>query len=554
MSLVTALACAASAWTARRGLRATEEALAAAGVALLAIDLAAARGLGLFSLEHVPPRTWAGISFLAVASAGVLLGRLTRSTTTWPLAALLATQPVPFLLMPTAALDGAAPVAAALALAALDLAVLPRLRAQLRTLGRLLAAGQAVLGAAGGLLVAAFDDSAQTWVATGLLAAAGLAAVSAARLVPGLLPPAAVVAKGAAAVPALAATLSLDSGSPSAGRSVAVGLGLALLTLAVLLDRHRTAEAAAWSAGGTAVVTGAALLAGEVRWAALAPLALAAAVPSVVAAVRRPRLRAAGTGAGVLAVASSVVLAHAGGVLAPATAGLLLALVAALGFGTAALRARRPEERVASVAAALAGLAAGATSGTAGAWGQVGLQLAIAGAAAAGYALAARRRGVAALAVADLVVAAWIALAGAEVTTPEAYTLPAAAGLLLFALPRVRVGAPSWTAEGAGLAVALAPSAMVVVAEPTATRLVLVVLAATLVTVTGTALHRRAPFVVGATTLGFVVVGLLGPDVLLLPRWLTLGTVGLLLLVVGATYEQRRQQAREAVAWVVQMH
>jgi hypothetical protein len=33
----------------------------------------------------------------------------------------------------------------------------------------------------------------------------------------------------------------------------------------------------------------------------------------------------------------------------------------------------------------------------------------------------------------------------------------------------------------------------------------------------------------------------------------TLGTVGLLLLVVGATYERRRQQTREAVAWVVQM-
>ena len=81
----------------------------------------------------------------------------------------------------------------------------------------------------------------------------------------------------------------------------------------------------------------------------------------------------------------------------------------------------------------------------------------------------------------------------------------------------------------------------------------LVVLAAAVVTVLGTSVHRRAPFVVGATTLAFVAVGLLGPDVLLLPRWLTLGTVGLLLLVVGATYEQRRQQAREAVAWVAQM-
>ena len=94
---------------------------------------------------------------------------------------------------------------------------------------------------------------------------------------------------------------------------------------------------------------------------------------------------------------------------------------------------------------------------------------------------------------------------------------------------------------------------MVVVADPTAPRLVVVVLAAAALTVAGTLLHRRAPFVVGATSLAFLAVGLLGPDVLALPRWLTLGAVGLLLLVVGATYEQRRQQAREAVAWVAQM-
>jgi hypothetical protein len=553
MSVVTALACGTSAWTARRGLRATEEALAAAAVALLAVDLAAARALGLFSLEQVSLRTWTGISCLAVVAAGVLLGRLTRSTTTWPLAALVAVQPVPFLLLPESSLEGSAPVAAALALAAVDLVVTTRLRSQLRILGLVLAAGQAFLGTAGGLLIAAFEDSNETWVATALLATAGLAAVAGRRLVPGLLPRADVVAGVAAAVPALAATLSLDHSSPNNGQAVAVGLGLALLTVAVLLDGRRTAEIAAWAAGGTATLTGAALLAGSVRWETLAPLALIAVGPSVLAAVRRPELRSVATGAAVLAATAAVGLAYEGDLVGATTAGLLFALAAALGLGTAALRAGQPEERVAAGTAALAGLAAAVTSSSVGAWGQVGLQLAVVGAAAAGYALVAGRREVAAVAVADLVVAAWIALAGASVETPEAYTLPAAVGLLLVALPRIRAAAPSWSAEGAGLAVALAPSAMVVVAEPTAPRLVLVVLAAAAVTVSGTVLHRRAPFVIGATTLAFVVVGLLGPDVLLLPRWLTLGTVGLLLLVVGATYERRRQQAREAVAWVAQM-
>jgi hypothetical protein len=99
----------------------------------------------------------------------------------------------------------------------------------------------------------------------------------------------------------------------------------------------------------------------------------------------------------------------------------------------------------------------------------------------------------------------------------------------------------------------LVPSALVVVAEPTALRLVLVLAAATVLTVVGTVLHRQAPFVIGAAVLVVVTVGRLAPYAPLLPRWVTLGTAGLLLLVVGATYERRRQQAREAVAWVGQM-
>ena len=160
---------------------------------------------------------------------------------------------------------------------------------------------------------------------------------------------------------------------------------------------------------------------------------------------------------------------------------------------------------------------------------------------------------VGAVALIDLLAAAWIAIGGTGVETPEAYTLSAAAGLLLFALPGIRAGAPSWAAEGPAIATALVPSAFVVVATPTAARLVLVIAAAALLTVAGTVLHRQAPFVIGAGVLLLIAIGRLGPYAPLLPRWLTLGTVGLVLLIVGATYERRRQQAREAVAWVAQM-
>jgi hypothetical protein len=259
------------------------------------------------------------------------------------------------------------------------------------------------------------------------------------------------------------------------------------------------------------------------------------------------------TGAALLAPALAVLLARDGRLLPAVTAGLLLALVAATGFAVGGLRAGHPEEWTGPAAGSFAGLAAAVTTSEVGAWGQVGLQLAVVGAAAGCYALVSGRRWVAALAVADLVVAAWTAIAGAGVQTPEAYTLPAAAGLLVVALPRLRAGARSWAAEGAAVGVALLPSAFVVVADPTALRLVVVVTGAAVLTAGAALLHRQAPFVLGAAALAFVVLGRLGPYAPLLPRWIVLATAGLLLLVVGATYERRRQQAREAVAWVAQM-
>ena len=73
MLVVTALLCGASAWTARRGLRATEEALAAAGAALLAVDLGAARALG-----PVPARG---------RRTAALVGDLLRRGRRWPASA-----------------------------------------------------------------------------------------------------------------------------------------------------------------------------------------------------------------------------------------------------------------------------------------------------------------------------------------------------------------------------------------------------------------------------------------------------------------------------------
>jgi hypothetical protein len=300
-------------------------------------------------------------------------------------------------------------------------------------------------------------------------------------------------------------------------------------------------------------VVGTLLLADAERPGPLSVLALAAAVPAALAALRVPRVRVVGTGAALLAPVVAVLLAREAGWLSAPSAGLLLALLGALSFGLATVRAGRGEEWVVAAAGAVAGTAAGVTSGDVGAWGQVGLQLAIVGAAAGCYALVAHRRPVAVAAVADLVLACWIAVAGTGVETAEAYTVPAAVGLLVLAWPRLRRGGPSWAAEGAAVGVALVPSTLAVAAAPTALRLVLVVSGAVALVVLGTLAHRQAPFVLGSAALAFVVATRLGPYAPLLPTWVSLATAGVLLLVLGATYERRLQQAREAVAWVAQM-
>ncbi len=552
--VVTAALCGASAWTARKGLRATEEALAGAGAALLAVDLAAAHALGLAGVDDVPLRLWTALSCAVVAAVALLLGRLTRSTIAWPLVALLAAQPVPLLVLPEGSIGGPAGVAVLLGLAAADLCALLVLRPVLRPIARLLASLAAAGATLLGVLVAWERGPAASWTATGLLLAACAAALVARRR-PALavaLPEAVPLAGGAAAVTAIAATGSLDTLGRT-GPVVAAALGLALLTVAVLAARLPVARAGSLGGGAVLAVGGAGLLLDADRLTALAFLALAAAVPAGLAAVRLEPVRPPAVGAALAAPVAAVLLADAGGSLAPTTTGLLLALVGALAFGVAAARADRAEEPVAAVAGAVAGALAALTTSSTGAWGQVAVQLTVVGAAAGAYGLVAGRRPVVVLALADGVLASWIAVGGAGVETVEAYTLPAALGLLLVALPGLRSGASSWAAEGAAVGVALLPSALVVVAEPSATRLVLVVAGAAAATVLGTLTHRQAPFVVGAGALVWVALGRLTPYAPLLPRWITLGTVGLVLLVLGATYERRRQQAREAVAWVAQM-
>ncbi|HEX2416583.1 MAG TPA: hypothetical protein VHJ83_00475, partial [Micromonosporaceae bacterium] len=56
--------------------------------------------------------------------------------------------------------------------------------------------------------------------------------------------------------------------------------------------------------------------------------------------------------------------------------------------------------------------------------------------------------------------------------------------------------------------------------------------------------RRQAPVVVGGAVLALLSVRELVSLWELLPRWLPLAAAGLILLTLGATYEQRRRDAR----------
>ncbi|MGR4855014.1 SCO7613 C-terminal domain-containing membrane protein [Streptomyces sp. LARHCF252] len=178
------------------------------------------------------------------------------------------------------------------------------------------------------------------------------------------------------------------------------------------------------------------------------------------------------------------------------------------------------------------------------------LVLALCGVIAAGTALRPGRRPVGYAATALFVLAAWVRLAAWDVGTPEAYTLPVTVpALLVGALRRRRdPRASTWTAYGPGLAATLLPSLVAAWADPHWTRPLLLGTAALLVTLLGARHHLQAPLMLGGSVLALVTLHELAPYVVqvtgALPRWAPPALAGLLLLALGATYEQRIRDVR----------
>ncbi|MFJ6614633.1 SCO7613 C-terminal domain-containing membrane protein [Streptomyces sp. NPDC091289] len=179
------------------------------------------------------------------------------------------------------------------------------------------------------------------------------------------------------------------------------------------------------------------------------------------------------------------------------------------------------------------------------------LVLALCGVLAAGAAVRPERRPVAGyLAAALFVLATWVRLAASEVSFPEAYTLPVTVPALVVGVLRRRRDpeASSWTAYGPGLAATLLPSLAVAWTDTDWLRPLLLGVAALVITLLGARYRLQALLLLGGAVLALDGLHELAPYVVqvagALPRWLPPALAGLLLLVVGATYEQRLRDAR----------
>ncbi len=390
---------------------------------------------------------------------------------------------------------------------------------------------------------------------------------------------AAVAALVAVAVVAAAPALRRQPGDPPSGWLVTLGIGCVAVSFAaasapptagasVLITLTATASAvvaqllAGAYAGRGAPVLGAAPLAGAVfaalptlGWAAVSTgasvmtsvLAAAAATAAALIARRAAALPAFAALAAVLGVVFVGVAARAAGATVPvagfavtiAAAVVSLIGVFALGFSRYAGIALE----CAGAATALAGtyLALDSLTWLAGSLTAMAVAAALA-------ALRPDRRTLYGGAAGLLALSAvWAWLAAAEVGVVEAYTAPAAALMLAAGLLRWR-DAPgrSWLSLGPAVALGIGPTLGLGILDDDTLRVVVAALLCLAAVLTGAVLRLQAPLLIGAAGLVSLGVGQWGGYLVQLPRWITLGAVGVVLMWVGATFEHRRRDWRRA--------
>jgi hypothetical protein len=344
-----------------------------------------------------------------------------------------------------------------------------------------------------------------------------------------------LVALPVAAVALAAATVVSGTTVPRPVRlALGVGSGLAAVAEAAAATRYAGAGwPAVWSL-------------------ALALALVAAAATALLGGNERRGFAVAAAAFGLADVAAQATWAG----FSPASAGLSVAVTAAVVLAAAVWVDRLPiagadlatigdDVAVTCAAGAMAGVAASALDPDR-SW----LALLAVGVAVAVAAFRPNLHKVGWVAGVLLTASSWVRLTESHVDAPEPYTVPGGLALLVLGAWRRRRDASysSWNAYGTGLTLCLGPSLLRALADEGNLRPMLLGLAALVVLVSGVGRRLQAPLVVGGLVLAADAIAQLSPYLADLysavPRWSLIATVGLLLLVFGATYERRARELR----------
>ncbi|MEU0096835.1 DUF2157 domain-containing protein [Kribbella sp. NPDC006257] len=575
MATLAALALAGSVPASRKNLAGTAEALALLGGGLLIVDLFGARELGLVSDATISETRYAALSFAIVASINLLMTRIAPSVKTFGLTAVIAGQlPLTLFLVNH--------VSIAVYLLGLVVQVVVTVL-WTNTSTRLLKITGGICGA--------FFLSIVLFVGTfrvllGLLAAHSSSwADFADELFDGpitafgpVLATAAVVCLATVAGTVLSRKTALSASLPPNTIEYICSASGAFV-IAVLLPQipvvDRWSATAAATGLGLAVIlrprrTGlltfvlriAAVIVASVNLVVCAGLAdlqqlgLISAIIAglaMLAAWRKHVTLTAATWIAGFGAQLAILFGTADGLLSTWTGGVALAVVGAILVGFACVSIGKPHESAllltalsAVIVAELVILAVSPATGT-------GVVLTIAAAPLVAYGMQPRRRDALLVAGTVLVIANTAFVLGAGAATLEWFTLPPAVVMLAIGLLRWR-DQPSWVYLGPGLLLGLVPSALVANSNHDFLRSTFVVAAAVAVMVIGTRFSLQAPFVIGATVLAKIGLWQFLEVAPLIPRWITLGAAGAILLAVGATYERRLQNAKQAARWISALH
>ncbi|MEI8406193.1 MULTISPECIES: SCO7613 C-terminal domain-containing membrane protein [unclassified Kribbella] len=566
---LAALAFAGSIPASRSSLAASAEALAILGCGLLTVDLYGARALGLISKDAVDGLTYSAIVFGTVALVNLLMTRLAPTVVTYGVTTVIAGQlPLPLVLIDRVSLPWL--LAALLAQVVVTLVLSAKGTPIVRRAGSITSAivfcgilATGMIRTFSGLLTKYSIDyrdffgtaftSAELRTVIATTAVVCLAAVTGILILRKRPLPSSVTSGLGEAVCTIAAGFAVATclpQLPGPGRWLTTGLATAL-AITVILRNRRTGMISVVQQVATVTVASVNLL--FCAWQAdvrqLGFIAGIVAVLAVFAALRKVVDAVPAAGVASLGAQLAVVLFTIDEFISLWAGAVSLAVVGACGIGLACRYVGQPLERVLMCSAASAVLSAEIVAAMVSADAGTGVVLTIAAAPLVAYGMNSARRPTLLVAGLLLIIANTAFVLAAGGTTIEWFTVPPAIVMIAIGILAWR-DQPSWVYLGPGLLIGLVPSALIADGNDNWIRVTLVVAAALTVIVLGAQLGLQAPFIIGAAVLAKVGIWQFLEVAPLIPRWITLGTAGTILLAVGATYERRLTQAKQAARWL----